>query len=161
MMGTTHATVGAVAWLTLGPLLPNTNPASVIALVPIAAFAALGPDIDHPNSLISKILGPFGWLLRKFTTHRVETHSILSTLAVIALVAPTAGPVAAAAVATGWGIGHIGADCLTVQGCALFWPLTREKTGFGFIRTNHWSERIFAFAVPFGFAWWLLWRITN
>jgi len=143
MMGPTHAATGAAAWIVLGPAA-GVHPAAVAATIPLAALAALGPDIDHPKATISRILPFIAWPLQKVTTHRVEMHSLAVALLVVGALFPVGGLAVTGAVAVGWVLGHIGADCLTDRGCALLWPLTRERFGLGLMTTGEFGERVFA-----------------
>ena len=142
MMGPTHAATGAAAWIVLGPLF-HVNPGAVVATIPVAAIAALGPDIDHPKATISRVLPFIAWPVQLVTQHRVQTHSLLVGLVLVGALFPIAGLTITAAVATGWMIGHIGADCLTVEGCAVWWPLSRKKSRIGFLTTGEIGERIY------------------
>lgn len=142
MMGPTHAATGAAAWVVLGPLA-GVAPVAVAVTIPIAALAALCPDIDHPRATISRVLPFIGWPIQKITQHRVQTHSVLIGLLMVGMLYPVAGRATTAAVAVGWLIGHIGADCLTVEGCAIIWPISRRKTQIGFMVTGGLGERIY------------------
>jgi inner membrane protein len=144
MMGPTHAATGAAAWIVLGPLF-HVNPAAVVATIPVAALAALGPDIDHRGSTIGRLLWFISWPLSKVTEHRVEMHSFSVALLIVGMLYPFAGLTITGAVAAGWIIGHVGADCLTVQGCAVWWPLSRKKSRIGFMTTGEVGERIYTF----------------
>lgn len=71
MMGPTHALFGATSYAAL-PLVGI--PAPLIGL-PVAAIAALLPDLDLKQSTASKFLGPVGRLVRLFAGgHRKHTH---------------------------------------------------------------------------------------
>lgn len=143
MMGPSHAATGAAAWIVLGPLA-HVNPGAVAATIPLAAFAALGPDIDHPKATISRILPFIGWPIQKVTKHRVQTHSLSVAAVLIGAVYPFLGLAVTAALATGWVVGHLAADCLTVEGCALLWPLSSKKSDFGFMTTGKAGELIYS-----------------
>lgn len=91
MMGRTHATSGAVAYLALQPLLSQTGvlsptPATVVIGTVAAAGAALLPDLDHKHATVTQSLG---FVTRGMTTlvsavsggHRNGTHSILGLVA--------------------------------------------------------------------------------
>lgn len=125
MMGKTHVVGGAMAWVVVAPLL-DVPWYGVVAGLPLAMSAALGPDIDHPNSAIGRVVPWAAWAVSKVTTHRVQTHSIASVLMIVFFMRPL-GVVPVAATTTGWA-SHILLDGLTKQGVAWFWPLTREKT---------------------------------
>lgn len=101
MMGRTHALTGAVAGLALAPLvgLDTVGHAALFAVV--TAGWALVPDLDHPHSSASRLLGPITRVLslglRSATgafyrltkgpndergTHRTVTHTGLWALLV-------------------------------------------------------------------------------
>ncbi len=143
MMGPSHAATGAAAWIVLGPLA-GVNPGAVAATIPLAAFAALGPDIDHPKATISRILPFIGWPIQQVTTHRIEMHSLPVAAVLIGALYPVLGLAVTSAVAVGWVVGHIGADCLTDKGCALLWPLTKARFGLGLMTTGKAGELIYS-----------------
>lgn len=154
-MGTTHALGGAIAWTVVAPLLHAPWQVAV-AGVPLAAAAALGPDIDHPGSAASRVLPPVARVVGLVTSHRVQTHSIASAVAVYLAMAPL-GAVPAAVACTGWA-SHVLLDGVTKEGVAWFWPLTRDKTSLLFwlprslrIRTNGMSEKVFTGIMCLGF----------
>lgn len=156
MMGRTHVLGGAMAWVVIAP--PIGVPwYGVAAGLPLAMAAALGPDIDHQKSALGRVVPWVAWPVSKVTTHRVQTHSLLSLLAVLLITRPL-GPVPCAALTVGWAV-HIVQDGLTSQGVAWFWPITREKTSLlGFcrlfvtIRTNGRSETVFTGIMCIGFS---------
>jgi membrane-bound metal-dependent hydrolase YbcI (DUF457 family) len=95
MLGRDHALSGALVFAALGPSLHVTGPHLVTA-VAIAAGAGVLPDIDHPDSTISRCFGflteAFAWIVDRLSGgHRHGTHSLVG-IAVF-----TAG-----AVAAGW-----------------------------------------------------------
>lgn len=69
MMGRSHAASGAVGWVALcaGAALAGyqPDPATVAAGAAVAAGCALLPDIDHPQSTISRSLGPVTGVLAR------------------------------------------------------------------------------------------------
>lgn len=132
MMARSHGPGGAIVWLMIAP--PLFGEGVAVALTPVAAVAALGPDIDHASAWLSVRLQWLSTLVRFFTTHRHETHSAVSIPAVGGLAfAVTAwwlpiGWAAAfsSAVALGWAV-HIGQDAMTHQGVVLWWPWRRRR----------------------------------
>lgn len=81
MMGRTHQLGGAALWLGTTAVLP-VPPLAVAAGVPVAAWFALWPDLDHPQAKLARSLGPVTYLLavrveRAFGGHRAGTHSLL------------------------------------------------------------------------------------
>jgi membrane-bound metal-dependent hydrolase YbcI (DUF457 family) len=95
MLGRDHALSGAFAFAALGPTLHVTG-AHLVAGVVLTAGAGVLPDIDHPDSTISR---SFGFLTEGFARlvdlvsggHRHGTHSLFG------IAAFTAGAVAAGA----------------------------------------------------------------
>ena len=81
MMGSDHGWTGAVAFAALAPQMPATG--AVLALgVAATAGAAVLPDIDHPDSTVSRtfgfLTGAFAWVVEKISGgHRHGTHSII------------------------------------------------------------------------------------
>lgn len=90
MMGTSHATSGALGWLLIAP--PLAAATDVTLSIPVLAAgtvatagAALLPDLDHPKSTIAYTLGPITYGLAKATNlifggHRQGTHTLLFAL---------------------------------------------------------------------------------
>ncbi|GAB2733115.1 metal-dependent hydrolase [Nocardioides pakistanensis] len=86
MMGRTHATSGAVAYLAALPVLTHygvdVDPIAVVAGTVAAAGAAMLPDFDHQHATIAQALGPFTKALAQIIGavsggHRNGTHSLL------------------------------------------------------------------------------------
>jgi membrane-bound metal-dependent hydrolase YbcI (DUF457 family) len=81
MLGRDHALSGAVAFAALAPLLHVTE-AHLAAGVVLTAGAGVLPDIDHPDSTISRSFGFltewFAWVVDRLSGgHRHGTHSLL------------------------------------------------------------------------------------
>lgn len=91
MMGTSHATSGALGWLLIAPAVAVIVAApmegkELVAGMLACAGAALLPDLDHPKSTIAYTLGPVTHALAKGVNllaggHRQGTHSLLFCLA--------------------------------------------------------------------------------
>jgi membrane-bound metal-dependent hydrolase YbcI (DUF457 family) len=80
MLGRDHALSGAVAFAALAPLLHVTE-AHLAAGVVLTAGAGVLPDIDHPDSTISRSFGFltewFAWVVDRLSGgHRHGTHSL-------------------------------------------------------------------------------------
>lgn len=132
MMATSHATTGASvgAWLATAGTLVGVPAELAVLTVPVVAYAALLPDLDHPRATATRSLGPLtmavSWVLRRFVEHRGATHDLRAApVAAVAVAAPTAfapgllGGWAAlwwlVAVWAGW-TAHIWADARTLSG---------------------------------------------
>ena len=81
MLGRDHALSGAVVFAALAPSL-HVTAAHLAAGVVLAAGAGVLPDIDHPDSTISRSFGFltewFAWVVDRLSGgHRHGTHSIL------------------------------------------------------------------------------------
>lgn len=94
MMGRTHATSGAVAFLVLVPPLRSLGVdlggVGVATGAVAAAGAAMLPDLDHPQASIAQALGPVTGILARITAllsggHRQGTHSVIGVLVATAL----------------------------------------------------------------------------
>ena len=87
MMGTSHATSGALGWLLIAPPLAAATDTTLsipvlAAGTIVTAGAALLPDLDHPKATIAYTLGPVTHGLAKATNlifggHRQGTHTLL------------------------------------------------------------------------------------
>jgi len=94
MLGRDHALSGAFAFAALAPTLHVTG-AHLVAGVVLTAGAGVLPDIDHPDSTISRSFGfmteGFAWLVDRLSGgHRHGTHSLFG-IAVFTLGALAAG----------------------------------------------------------------------
>src|SRR5258708_27446802 len=81
MLGRDHALSGAVVFAAFAPSLHVTE-AHLAAGVVLAAGAGVLPDIDHPDSTISRSFGFltewFAWLADRISGgHRHGTHSLV------------------------------------------------------------------------------------
>lgn len=90
MMGKTHATTGAVAFLACLPLLPHTSAPEVVVATVCAAGAGILPDLDHQSGTASRSFGPIShWMCKAVATisggHRHATHSLFSIAAFTAI----------------------------------------------------------------------------
>jgi inner membrane protein len=131
MNGTTHLAVGAAigAWYVTVPpdlwvndyaLRPDTLPAK-LALVAVCMVGSLLPDIDHARSLISQRVGPVGWVVRLFMSHRGLTHTFLFG-GLITLGLSIVHPQLAGVFAMGY-LSHLVLDMLTPAGVRLYYPV--------------------------------------
>lgn len=91
MLGYSHATSGALAWLAVTPALnqaaemlgqSHLTPQETIIGAVACAGAALIPDLDHPSATIAYTFGPISKSISKLTAllaggHRQGTHSLL------------------------------------------------------------------------------------
>lgn len=114
MMGRTHALTGWCAGLALAPLVDLNTVAEAVVFAAATAGYALLPDLDHPSSRASRLLGPVTGLVsralraassalyratrgprdeRGSGTHRHMTHTLLwaGLLGVLVAVGTSAG----------------------------------------------------------------------
>src|SRR6201992_1651779 len=85
MLGRDHALSGAVVFAGLAPLL-HVSEAHLAAGVVLTAGAGVLPDIDHPDSTISRSFGFltewFAWVVDRISGgHRHGTHSFIGIAA--------------------------------------------------------------------------------
>jgi membrane-bound metal-dependent hydrolase YbcI (DUF457 family) len=88
VLGHSHATSGALAWVCLATTVPpalldvQLEPRDVIVGAAVCAGAALLPDLDHHDSTVANFLGPPSELAARIVGwaaggHRRGTHSFL------------------------------------------------------------------------------------
>lgn len=84
MLGKTHRLGGIMVGATAPIIIEKTlnMPVENIALFTTVtilggAIGSLLPDLDHPNSIISKKLKPVSKVVREFTHHRGVTHTLI------------------------------------------------------------------------------------
>jgi inner membrane protein len=86
-------------------------------------FAALLPDIDHPNSKISKKLFLISWILNFFLRHRGLTHSFICLGLILFGTTFFHSHEITYGILIGYG-SHLLGDMSTTMGVPLFWPKT-------------------------------------
>ena len=154
MMGKSHIATGVCVGL-LGlsfdaslQLQPTGQGMFLIAV----AIGSLLPDIDHPQSIISRKI-PLGSIVGRLVQHRGPFHSILGIVLLFGVL--WIGRVAIASslsisddvVVLCWlgllvgYVNHIVGDMLTVSGVKLFYPM-KKSIGVPLIRTNTASEHL-------------------
>lgn len=121
MMAGSHIALGAAAWLAAAPKLglPALDP----AMLGLAVFGALLPDIDHPKSWVGKVLRPFSTICARVFGHRGVTHSLLAVIGCALLLLSQDVPWGITAPLVVGYISHLAADLLTPAGLRLAWPL--------------------------------------
>lgn len=131
MMGHTHIIIGGLSGAAYATAI-NAPPSTLALCVLGAAFAALVPDIDHPQSEVRQRMGIFG-LLFAWLPHRGITHSLLALVSIGAAVFvisrsnihPLALPLAWSFMA-GYA-SHLVADAATRAGIPFFMPLNNTR----------------------------------
>lgn len=89
MMGITHGVSGATIWVASTTIL-DLPPDQVLLGGVLTMGASILPDIDHPNSTVSRSLGKlsqgFAWLVSNIAGgHRNGTHSIIGVLILLGI----------------------------------------------------------------------------
>lgn len=84
MMGVTHGVSGITLWVSTTTIM-ELPPDQVLLGGVLTMGASILPDIDHPNSTVSRSLGKlsqgFAWLVSKIAGgHRNGTHSAIGVL---------------------------------------------------------------------------------
>lgn len=147
MQGKTHALIGVTAglWLAVQTAAPVET---ALLYAGLGALGGLLPDIDHPNSSISRRLPP----LRLFTfwmPHRTYTHSLFAVVLVMFAGITFAG-FQGAALAMGYMM-HVVADMMTFSGVPILIPVSRARwhllPRFFRIDTGGMTETMLAVAV--------------
>lgn len=122
MTGKTHAAVGLFVGVALARSLGVTDEQAALT-VALAVIGSLAPDLDTPQSYISRllILNP----VHLFVRHRGVLHSglVAGLLMVAGLVHPLALPFAMGYAS------HILIDALTVSGVPVLWPRRESLRG--------------------------------
>ncbi|MFF2369683.1 metal-dependent hydrolase [Agromyces sp. NPDC058110] len=97
MMGITHATSGAAAWIAVTSTMPvlglgayPLDPVGVLAGTAVAAGAALLPDADHHSATISHSVPVLGRLMARTVGtlsggHRQGAHSAIAVVVIMVL----------------------------------------------------------------------------
>lgn len=107
----------------------------------MALVGALLPDLDHPNSWVSRKVGILNYPFRALG-HRGATHSLLAVLIVFCVMGGVfGGSVATIGLTLGY-LSHLLLDMLNPRGVPLFYPLTKDKYKIAKIRTGEWGEYV-------------------
>jgi inner membrane protein len=125
MMAGSHMVVGAALWAVAANLAGHSvvEPPALAA----AAFGALLPDIDHPQSWAGRKMRVVSVPLAMIVGHRGITHSLLAVAAALVILALMGTGWMAAPVVVGY-LSHLLADGLTPSGVPLLWPSRRRFT---------------------------------
>jgi inner membrane protein len=159
MMKRSHAIIGAAA----GVAVAKSTGGSMVAGGVIACIAAVLPDLDHPHSVVGRLLPR--WWHRLTPGHRGPTHSLAWCVALALLgqygqslvVDGPPEPLLALALLAG-ALSHVLADGLTVAGVPLFWPLRRKHVVFlGVLAfpTHSWRETAVVLGVVAAVVYWV------
>lgn len=155
-MGKTHSWVGGAAWLGAMAAIPALRHLGWTAALGgwgLAYMAALGSDIDHPNSTATKMFGPVSRGIHNLLAalgvkHRGFTHSFaVAGLVALAMSACVVYwhmlPWVMAAVVIGW-LSHPLIDGIGKQKVRYLWPL---RGGFclDWVSTGHGGEKFVIF----------------
>jgi membrane-bound metal-dependent hydrolase YbcI (DUF457 family) len=144
MKGTVHLMVGAASMMGAAP---HVSPPELVLASAVSAASALLPDLDHPRSRASTLLGRRAHLLAHWAAgiayrstctqadrreasreswkdplHRGVTHTLFFALVLGISFSLVAGTLVGVAVGTGV-LSHIIADACTKAGVPLAWPL--------------------------------------
>ncbi|MFC9920134.1 metal-dependent hydrolase [Agromyces binzhouensis] len=140
MMGITHATSGAAAWLAITGTMPIVtagayplDPVGVLAGTAVCAGAALLPDADHHSATIAHSVPVLGRLATGVVEaasggHRQGAHSPVGVLVTFAaawaltLVALPVDPLGSLAIGAGAGTAALTAFGLKARGLIRSWP---------------------------------------
>jgi inner membrane protein len=177
MLGRSHATIGAAAGVAAAHLLgtesvlaraihapgPAAGALAAVATAliagPLAAVAALMPDLDEPGSTLGALLPD--WWHHLTHGHRRSTHSLLAVAVVWAGVhyglaalgvSGFAAELLTALIVVGMA-SHLAADAITDHGVPLLWPI-RWHFRLPLFRTGSWLEHATVTAAVLATAWW-------
>lgn len=156
MLGRSHITTGVCVGLLASSFEPNLQqiePLTQGLFLIAVAIGSLLPDIDHPQSIISRQIPIIGGIIGRLVSHRGFFHSILGTVIVFSLLWVVRLDIASLFNATSetinlmWFgaligyINHIVGDMITISGVKVFYPL-RFNIGVPLIRTNSIGENL-------------------
>ncbi len=129
MTGKTHLACGAMVSAGTALLLRPIEGSMIIALAAGIAGSAF-PDIDHPNSIISKKLKLGGKIIPFFFSHRGLFHTpfLYTMIGVIVLLFHPSASIQTYLTFFMIGVGsHILLDMLNPSGIPVFFPITKKK----------------------------------
>lgn len=148
MMAGSHIVVGAALWAVTAKLAGHSGlePQALAVIAPqalavvepqalaAAAFGALLPDIDHPQSWAGRKMRVVSVPLSMIVGHRGITHSLLAVVAALVTLTVMGTGGMAAPVVIGY-LSHLLADGLTPSGVPLLWP-SRHRFTLNLCRTG-------------------------
>ena len=137
MMGRTHMAFGLLTSLVALPLA-QTNKYIFISLV---VLGSLLPDIDCPNSKISKKAKTLSKAIHALFGHRGFFHTIFMGAIVYLVIIYLTSKIYATPILIGF-ISHLIADGFTKSGINFLHPITTLRL-HGFIETNSTLEHVF------------------
>jgi inner membrane protein len=152
MLKRSHFLIGAAAGIAVADLMDLPFVVGAVT----GGLAALAPDVDHPGSVVGKLLPR--WWHRLTPGHRGPTHSLAWCALLGLLVAlfqrwATGEAFAWAGSSTlvfAGSLSHVLADALTTHGVPFLYPLTRRKwrpLGALSFDTASWAEAVVTMAV--------------
>lgn len=97
-------------------------------IVLAATIGSLGPDIDHPKSMLGRRLPFISEPLYRRVGHRTATHSAYGVIGatIVASAIELVMPFVGFAFLIGYVL-HIAADLITKEGCALLYPKSKKR----------------------------------
>lgn len=139
---------------------PAENYDTMVLFVLASLIGSVFPDIDHPSSLMGRLVLPISWLINKTFGHRTITHSVLG-FGLISYIAFTwMGNLSPMWLGFVLGyISHLLGDMLTIQGCPLLWPHKRRFALSLGIKTGSYLEVAVLVLCSIGCALLISWRI--
>lgn len=144
MIGYSHIIIGlGVASVAPVSIFTNDLELTIINMGVIILFS-LAPDLDHPKSMITRILFPFipvSYLIYKFFGHRTLTHSFIFWLLLSVLLFLLLSKDLALLASTSY-LSHIMADVVSMSGVKFWYPFNDRKLSFGNLMINGLGEKI-------------------
>lgn len=172
-MGKTHVVIGIAYGTALIPALQRGDySVEQYGLVMVGlVIGSLLPDLDHPQSTLSRMIPIVGGLLSRLTGHRGILHSIVGVIIcwlvcgglMIPAVAVTQDARLSAHIFAGLMIGyilHIVADSLTKGGVRLFYPF-KWRIGIGIFMTGGLLEFVFRVVLMFWIIFFIFSRLRE
>ncbi len=135
MLSRTHLAFGVLVGILLHPFIGGNT---VIFFV-VLAFAALLPDLDHPDASLNQTL-VFTRIIPKVFKHRGLLHTIWCPVLLSLAVTILSNPFYGVAVFLGY-TSHLFSDSITKRGINFFYPFSQFKIA-GFIETGTWMETV-------------------
>jgi len=134
MSGPTHASFAFTIYLAVSSIMTLYQPEHSMFLL----LGALFPDIDHHGSMVGKRI----FLIRRFLTHRKQTHSIpvALLLLVVGLISFPQHWTFVLAFFIGV-VSHILLDLFNLSGVYLFWPFLNKRISFRSNRGKAYRKR--------------------
>jgi len=140
MIARTHLAFGFLIALLISPLLSLSSITNKLIFISLVLISSILPDIDQPNSKISKNIPILSQIISILSKHRGIFHSLFLAITFSAAIFFFISPLFSLAVLIGY-LSHLLIDGFTKKGINFLHPFGHLHLS-GFIETGTYSETV-------------------